>query len=103
MVLREEGMDPKEVDELLDVYSRALAEKCILGIRADVERCRAYAENSLMVVTALAPKLGYDRAAQYARKAREEGKPLRMVLIEEGMDPKEVDELLDVYRMAMGG
>jgi fumarate hydratase class II len=89
--------------EILGNASRALAEKCILGIRADVERCRAYAENSLMVVTALAPKLGYDRAAQYARKAREEGKPLRMVLIEEGMDSKEVDELLDVYRMAMGG
>src|SRR5205085_6818543 len=62
-------MTPVIADELLEVETllanglRTLAERCVSGIEADVERDRAYAEASLAMATALRPALGYDRAA----------------------------------------
>jgi len=50
---------------------------CVRGIKANQERIAQMLANSLMLVTALAPHIGYDRAAQIAKKAHQEGTSLR--------------------------
>jgi fumarate hydratase class II len=52
---------------------RTFTDRCIAGIAADRERIAAHVERSLMLVTALVPVLGYDRAAEIAKKAHAEG------------------------------
>ncbi len=81
-----------------------LAEKCIAGIVVNVERARNLAEKSPALVTALAPKIGYDNAAKIAKKMLECGKSIREILVEEGLaDEKNVNELLDLRKLAKGG
>jgi fumarate hydratase, class II len=52
-------------------------EHCARGIQADEERIRDLLDRSLMLVTALAPHIGYDRAAEIAKKAHKEGSTLK--------------------------
>jgi len=54
---------------------------CARGIEPDRERIRQHLERSLMLVTALAPVIGYDRAAEIAKKAHREGRTLREVAL----------------------
>ena len=56
---------------------RSFEEHCARGIEPNVERIRALVESSLMLVTALTPHIGYDRAAEIAKKAHREGTTLR--------------------------
>ena len=56
---------------------RSFDEHCARGIEADQARIRELLERSLMLVTALAPHIGYDRAAEIAKKAHREGSTLR--------------------------
>ena len=56
---------------------RSFEEHCARGIEPDVERIRELVERSLMLVTALSPHIGYDRAAQIAKKAHRDGTTLR--------------------------
>jgi fumarate hydratase class II len=56
---------------------RSFEEHCVRGIRANEPRIRELLERSLMLVTALSPHIGYDRAAEIAKKAHREGKTLR--------------------------
>jgi len=84
--------------------SRLLADRCVAGIEADVERCRAYAESSPAIATALNPHIGYERATEVARIALAEGKTLRQVVVEKGwLDSEEADRVLDVGAMTRGG
>src|SRR5437879_2809804 len=84
--------------------SRVLGEKCVAGITADKKRCLEYAERTLMMVTRLTPKIGYDDAAKIAKKAMAENKSLREVVLEEGILPKDkLDEILDLKKMTKGG
>jgi len=62
---------------LLADGSRSFDEHCVRGIEADQARIRELLERSLMLVTALAPHIGYDRAAEIAKKAHREGSTLR--------------------------
>jgi len=84
--------------ENLDVLARAddlLARLCVDGIEADEVRCRAHVENSTAAATALVPALGYERAGEAARLAREQGKTLRSVVAELGwMSAAEFDEAI---------
>ena len=57
---------------------------CVEGITADRERIAELLERSLMLVTALAPRIGYDRAAEIAKKAHAERTSLREAAIELG-------------------
>jgi len=71
--------------ESLDILSRTddlLCRHCVDGIEADEARCRAHVENSTAAATALVPALGYERAGEAARSAREMGRTLRTVVIE---------------------
>lgn len=90
--------------EILANGSRILGEKCVAGITADKKRAMEYAERTLMTVTSLTPKIGYDNAAKITKKAIAENKSLRQVLTEEGTMPKEkLDEILNLRKMTKGG
>ncbi len=82
---------------LLTDAATVLADKCIGGIQADRKSCAAYIEKSLALVTGLVPRMGYDRAAEVAKKAYASGRTVREVLTEEGeLSPAEIDELLSI-------
>ena len=83
---------------------RVFTAKCVRGIRANVERCRQYAELTGQLVTAIAPVVGYDRAAEIYKKAVARDLPIRQVLAEDGvLPPAEIDRLLDLHALARGG
>jgi fumarate hydratase class II len=85
---------------LLGNASRVLAEKCVRGIQADRERCRELIEWSMALVTPLALRVGYDRAAEIAYRAYRERKTVRQVVVEMGLlTPKEADEVLRPDRL----
>lgn len=86
---------------LLANGTRLFAEKCVAGIEADAARCRDTVERSLMLVTALVPRLGYDRAAKVASLAHHSGRTLREVLLEENLlAPEEIDAALAPEKLA---
>jgi fumarate hydratase class II len=79
---------------------RVFAERCVRGLEADAERCADLVQRSLMLVTALSPHLGYDRAAEVAREALASGRTLREVVLERHLlDPETLDRALDPRRM----
>jgi fumarate hydratase class II len=73
--------------DLLSAASTVLGEKCIQGITVDVEKCAGYIEKSLALATALVPYVGYDKAAEIAKKAYAEGKTVKEVALEESILP----------------
>jgi fumarate hydratase class II len=86
--------------DLLGNACSALARRCIAGLEADVERCRYWLEWSLALVTPLAVRIGYDRAAALAYKAFRERRTVREVALEEKVLPaEEVERLLDPAAM----
>ena len=90
--------------DLMGNTARVLAEKCVHGIRANREQCRVYAERSAALVTALAPAIGYDLAAQLFKQALAEDKPIRQVVLEAGaLPPEKLDEILDLEKLTRGG
>ncbi len=89
---------------LLAAAARALADRCLAGLRADEARCRRYAESSPALATALVPHLGYEQAAEVVRQALAQGRTLREIVLEEGlMAAADVDRVLDVDAMTRGG
>jgi len=81
--------------ELLGKAAGVLAHKCVAGITANRERAAGFIEQSLALVTALAPRIGYDRAAQIAQTAYRNGKTIRQVALEEKvMTADELDDAL---------
>lgn len=79
---------------------KALTEKCVVGIEANRKRCEELVEWSMALVTPLALKIGYDRAAQVAYKAYKEGKTVRQVVVEEGiLSEEEAKQALDPRNM----
>lgn len=68
---------------LLSRAARILTDRCVAGITANRERCAAYIEQSLALVTGLVPHIGYDRAAAIAKKAYDTGRTVRSVAEEE--------------------
>jgi len=81
---------------LLTGAANVFAEKCIAGLRANEARCRTLVEQSLAMVTALAPKIGYDAAAEIAKEALATGRTIRQVCMEKKILPeKELTALLD--------
>ena len=89
---------------LLSTVSRLLADRCVAGIEADVDRCRTNAESSPALATALTPHIGYEEAVAVVHQAAAEGKTLRQVVLDRGLlRPGEVDRVLDVVAMTRGG
>ncbi len=71
--------------DLLSNASKIFAEKCVSGIRANEELCKRNVKNSTAAVTALIPKLGYDKASQVAEIARKQKLSIREVAILHGL------------------
>ncbi len=89
---------------LLASVSRLFADACVSGIVADQDRCRSYAEASPAVVTALAPTLGYERAAAVVKEALASGRSVRAVVLADGLLAEEdLDAALDVLALTRGG
>jgi len=72
-----------------------LADRCIAGIEADSDRCRFHLENSVALITALSPLIGYDRAADIAKQALKGHSPVKKALLKSGLFTQaELDTLL---------
>ncbi|HLZ38042.1 MAG TPA: class II fumarate hydratase [Mycobacteriales bacterium] len=90
---------------LLAAVSRLLADRCVAGITAHVDRCREYAESSPSIVTPLNRYVGYEEAAKIAKQALAERKTIREVVVERGhvaagrVSEEQLDAALDVLAM----
>jgi fumarate hydratase class II len=93
-----------ESAELIAAVSDAFREKCVVGIKANEERAAMLLDQNIIVVTALAPRIGYDKAAEVAKKAFATGRGVREVALEvTGLKAEELDRLLDKRMMTEGG
>jgi len=82
--------------ELLTNGARVFARRCVAGLEANVEACAATIERSLAMCTALAPVIGYDKAAKIAKIANETHRTVREVAYElSGLPKDKVNELLE--------
>ncbi|MCZ7657993.1 MAG: class II fumarate hydratase [Xanthobacteraceae bacterium] len=89
---------------LLADAARSFTDRCVVGIRADEARIRELMERSLMLVTALAPRIGYDRAAEVAKAAHANGTTLRQEAVRLGfVTEREFDRLVRPGRMVRPG
>jgi fumarate hydratase class II len=89
---------------LLADAARSFTDNCVVGIRANETRIRELTERSLMLVTALAPKIGYDKAAKIAKTAHAKGTTLREEAVGGGyVTAAEFDRLVRPERMVRPG
>jgi fumarate hydratase class II len=70
---------------LMSDAARSFADNCVVGIKARIDNLKAGVERSLMLVTALAPKVGYDNAAKIAKTAHKNGTTLREEALKTGL------------------
>ena len=86
--------------EMLKNGMMTLKQKCVDGIIANEERCRSLVENSIGLVTALNPVLGYEKSTQLAKEALEKNKGVyELVLEKKLLSKEELDELLKPENM----
>ncbi|QGY02147.1 aspartate ammonia-lyase [Methylobacterium mesophilicum SR1.6/6] len=77
-----------------------LTKRCVDGIEADRERCRALVQGSIGLVTALAPTLGYEASSRVAQRALKENRPVADLVLEEGLlTEAELNKLLELEAM----
>ena len=89
---------------LLADAARSFTDNCVVGIEADEKRIRELMERSLMLVTALTPKIGYDKAAKIAKTAHKNGTTLREEAVRLGyLNGAEFDRLVRPERMTRPG
>jgi fumarate hydratase class II len=90
--------------QILATGGHNFRKRCIEGLRANEQRCGEIVEQSLALATALVPEIGYDRAAEIAKKAYTSNKTIKEVAKEEELFPDEkLDSLLNPKRMIEGG
>ncbi len=90
--------------EILSRASRLLADRCVAGLEANRERAEQLVEQSLAMVTSLAPKIGYDRAAEIAKEAFRTGRTVRELAKDQGVLPEEeLERALDARAQTEGG
>jgi len=94
------ALDLLHAIELLTDACRSFREHCVEGLEADRERIDEHVANSLMLVTALTPRIGYDKAAEIAKKAHNEGTTLRAAALALGyLDGETFDALMQPEAM----
>ena len=90
--------------QLMADVAHSFTEHCVEGIRADEKRIRELMERSLMLVTALAPKIGYDNAAKVAKSAHARGTTLKEEAVRQGfVSADEFDRLVQPAKMTHPG
>ena len=83
---------------------QTLVDNCITGITANEERCRDLVENSVGIITAISPHVGYQKAADIAKKALKTGESVRSLILKENiMDEEELSRILDPIHMTEPG
>jgi fumarate hydratase class II len=96
--------DLLESIRLLTNIVEAFAEKCVDGIVANKERCQELVELSMAMVTSLAPKIGYDQAAEIAKESARTGKTVRELCLSKKILPEaELNRILDPVSMTEPG
>ncbi len=89
---------------LLANSCQVFADRCVVGIEANADRCRELLERNPAIATALNLRIGYDQASEVAKEAAREGVSVREVVLRLGLVPEdELDEILDVRSMTEGG
>ena len=89
---------------LLTHVVEVFCEKCVTGIVANTARCQELVELSMAMVTSLAPKIGYDRAAEIAKESLKTGKTVRQICLEKKVLPEtDLDRALDPVAMTKPG
>ncbi len=87
--------------QILGNCLQVLADRCLRGITANTDRCLAYGEGSLALVTALNPYLGYLQCAEIAQESLRSGKSFREIILERQLMPQEqLDQVLDLAKMS---
>ena len=80
--------------------SKSFAKYCVAGLKADKERIKELLDNSLMLVTALAPKIGYDNAAKIAKSALKNKTKLKVEALKTGLiSEKDYDKIVDPKKL----
>jgi len=88
--------------EIMSDSSKTFALYCVKGIKANKKRIKELLDNSLMLVTALAPKIGYDKAAKIAKAAHKNGTTLKHEILKSGLvEEKEYDKMMNPLNMTM--
>jgi aspartate ammonia-lyase len=86
--------------DMLGRACRTLVMRCILGITANREHCRQLVENSIGLVTALNPLLGYEKATEIAAEALRTGKSVVVVVLDKGyLSQEQLDQVLSPHKM----
>ena len=86
--------------EIMADSSKTFALYCVKGIKADKKRIKSLLDNSLMIVTALAPNIGYDNAAKIAKAAHKNGTTLKEEVLKTNLiSEKEYDKIMDPIQM----
>jgi fumarate hydratase class II len=86
--------------DLLSTAARVFADRCITGLQANEERTSAMVEQSLAMCTSLAPKIGYDKAAEIAKESFKTGQTVRQIAQQKKILPEpELTQTLDPLRM----
>ena len=86
--------------EIMADSTKTFALYCIKGIKADKKRIKYLLDNSLMLVTALTPKIGYDSAAKIAKEAHKRGTTLKEEVVRSGtLSEKEYDKIMNPILM----
>ena len=83
---------------------QTFVDNCVIGITANENRCRYFVENSVGIITAICPYVGYQKAAEIAKEAIKTGESVRKLIIEKGILTKEqMDEIMDPVQMTEPG
>ena len=85
---------------MLTAAINTLTTRCITGITANPDHCREMVENSIGIVTAVVPALGYERTSEVAKEALATGRPVRQIILAKGyLTAAQLDELLSPVAM----
>lgn len=103
-------MEPVLVYNLMEAITmmnngfRVFTEHCVLGITANEEKMKANVDQSIGILTAVNPHIGYETAAEIAREAQLTGRPVRELCAEKGvLSEAELDQILDPHEMTNPG
>ena len=83
---------------------QTFVDNCVSGITANETRCRYLVENSVGIITAICPHVGYQKAADIAKKALKTGESVRSLILQEGlMSREDLEKVLDPVHMTEPG
>ena len=79
---------------------KTLVDNCVVGISANAEKCKQHVENSVGIITAINPYVGYTKASELAKEAISTGTPVReLILRDKLLTPEQLDKILDPFAM----